>query len=368
MGFTFRMPSRTGATMAVRPPERETMNFQQLRYVREAVRNDLNLTEASHVLNTSQSGVSKQIRELEIELGIEIFVRRGKRLVGLTSAGEGAVKLIERVLQETENLKRHAGQFADETSGQLTIATTHNQARYVLPKVIDAFASEYPGVRLELIQVTPGQAAHSVASGESDLAVATEALDLSPNLATFPCFSWRHVAIAPADHPLANADADLTSIANWPLITYNSGFTGRSQIDAAFAAKQIEPDVRLAAMDSDIIKIYVARGLGIGVISEMALAEPLGPQLVELKRSRELFEPSTTKVAVLRGALLRAYAYRFIELLAPHLGTAIVRKTSLERISSTSGSGRLGAAAEIPTFGEYFARTTTSISRARGRV
>ena len=319
------------------------MNFQQLRYVREAVRRDLNLTEASNVLNTSQSGVSKQIRELELELGIEIFVRRGKRLTGLTRAGEGAVKLIERVLQEAENLKRYAGQFSSESRGRLVIATTHNQARYVLPDVISAFAVEFPGVQLELRQTTPRQAADSVVQGEADIAIATEALDKVTELACFPCFSWRHVVIAPKGHEIIGTSPTLETIAGYPIITYSSEFSGRSQIDAAFAERGLDPDIRLAAMDADIIKAYVARGLGLGIVAEMAL-EADDPLLVELPGSRDLFSTSTAKLAVHRGALLHDYAYRFIELLAPHLKPDVLREETLPR-ADRPGAARQAAMA-----------------------
>ena len=313
------------------------MNFQQLRYVREAVRRDLNLTEASNVLNTSQSGVSKQIRELELELGIEIFVRRGKRLTGLTRAGEGAVKLIEHVLQEAENLKRYASQFSSESRGRLVIATTHNQARYVLPDVVSAFAAEFPGVQLELRQTTPRQAADSVVQGEADIAIATEALDKVTELACFPCFSWRHVVIAPKGHELIGPAPTLEAIANYPLITYSSEFSGRSQIDAAFAERGLEPDIRLAAMDADIIKAYVARGLGLGIVAEMAL-DPDDKQLVELTGSRDLLPALTAKLAIHRGALLHDYAYRFIEILAPHLKPSVLRGETTPRIDRSGPS------------------------------
>lgn len=308
------------------------MNFQQLKYVREAMRSDLNLTEAANALNTSQSGVSKQIRELEIELGIEIFVRRGKRIAGLTRAGEGAVKLIERVLQEAENLKRYAGEFAGEDHGRLVIATTHNQARYALPGVIATFAREFPGVQLELRQSTPREAGQSVVQGEADIAIATEALDKIHELATFSANAWRHVVIAPPDHPLAGQQApNLADIAAFPLVTYSAEFSGRSQIDAAFAAEALELDIRLSAMDADVIKAYVAQGLGIGIVSEMAV-DPERDELVILPGSRELFPESTTKIALLRGALLPRFAYRFIELTAPHLKAGVVQKAARERL------------------------------------
>ena len=328
------------------------MNFQQLRYVREAVRNDLNLTEASQMLNTSQSGVSKQIRELEIELGIEIFVRKGKRLTGLTRAGEGAVKLIDRVLAEAENLKRLASEFSGEDRGRLVIATTHNQARYVLPDVVVKFAAEFPGVQLELRQVTPKQAAGSVLKGEADIAVATEALDQFSDLLTFPCFSWRHAVIVPKGHELARlANPTLADVAAFPIITYSAEFSGRGQIDAAFRARAIEPDIRLTAMDADVIKLYVQRGVGVGIVSEMALGDCSDHGLVVVNGSETLIEPSVTKVALQRGALLHAYAYRFIEMLAPHLAAAELRDAALSRLSLRDvRKAAASQAAPVPSF------------------
>lgn len=310
------------------------MNFQQLRYVREAVRSDLNLTDASQSLNTSQSGVSKQIRELEIELGIEIFVRKGKRLTGLTRAGESAVKQIERVLAESENLKRIAAEFSGEDRGRLVIATTHNQARYALPRVVLKFAQEFPNVQLELRQVTPKQAASSVLRGEADIAIATEALDQNPDLLTFPCFTWRHVVVVPRDHPLAKASQPtLADIAEFPIITYSPEFSGRSRIDSAFLANDIEPDVRLTAMDADVIKFYVNQGVGVGIVSEMAVGGPGDDGLAIVNGSRSLFEPSITKVAFQRGALLHAFAYRFVEIFAAHLKAKDLRAAALSRLS-----------------------------------
>jgi LysR family cys regulon transcriptional activator len=310
------------------------MNFQQLRYVREAVRNDLNLTEASQTLNTSQSGVSKQIRELEIELGIEIFVRKGKRLTGLTRAGEDAVKLIDRVLVEAENLKRLASEFSREDSGRLIIATTHNQARYALPDAVMAFSAEFPNVQLELRQATPKQAAGSVLKGEADIAIATEALDQFPDLLTFPCFSWRHVVIVPRGHALEHVQTlTLEDVAAFPVITYSAEFSGRSQIDAAFRAKSLDPDIRLTAMDADVIKLYVERGGGVGIISEMAMEQEPHERLKVVSGSRDLFAPSTTKVAFQRGAFLHAYAYRFVEIFAPQLSAKKLRDAALSRLS-----------------------------------
>lgn len=312
------------------------MNFQQLRYIREAVRRGLNLTDAAEALNTSQSGVSKQIRELEIELGVEIFVRRGKRLTGLTRVGEGVVELVERILMEAENLRRYSSEYAGEDRGRLVIATTHNQARYALPDIVSQFAAEFPAVTLEIRQGTPTQAATSVLNGEADLAIATQGLEGVGALIAFPCFSWRHVLVAPSDHPLANKGvSSLEEIGRYPLVTYNPEFSGRSQIDAAFRSAGITPDIRLAAMDADVIKVYVSRGLGLGLISEMAFdrTDCRDGSLAIVPGSRELFAPSITRVAILRGALLHGYAYRFIELLAPHLPAAQVKGAALARVS-----------------------------------
>lgn len=331
------------------------MNLQQLRYVREAVRNELNLTEASQILNTSQSGVSKQIRELEIELGIEIFVRKGKRLTGLTRAGEGAVKLIERVLAEAENLKRLSAEFSGEDTGRLVIATTHNQARYALSDVVVAFTREFPNVQLELRQGTPKQAAAGVLKGEADLAIATEALDQYADLLTFPCFSWRHVVIVPRGHELAKAKSvTLRDVAAHPIITYSPEFSGRGQIDAAFRAQQLETDIRMTAMDADVIKLYVERGVGVGILSEMAVSvgAPCDDALAIVPGSSDLFAPSVTKVAFQRGALLHAYAYRFVEMLAPHLSAADLRDAALARLSLKEPPTRKAQPAAVPAFSQ----------------
>jgi len=308
------------------------MNFQQLKYVRAAVRNDLNLTEVANVLYTSQSGVSKQIKELETELGIEIFVRRGKRLVGLTKAGEGAVRLVERVLFETENLKRYSKQYTDHDKGRLVIATTHNQARYVLPRVLHRFAQLYPNVELEIRQGTPKYAAQTVTRGVAEIAVATEALDQFSELETHACFSWQHVAVVPPDHPLTRLEAPtLADIAAYPIITYNPEFSGRAQVDEAFAREGILPDIRLTAMDADVIKTYIEMGMGVGIISEMAMIASQKGTLVALPRTNLGFDPCTTKVAFLRGVLLPNYAYHLIEMFAPHLNQAELNGTARRR-------------------------------------
>lgn len=315
------------------------MNFQQLNYVRATLHNNFNLTEVANALFTSQSGVSKQIKELEAELGIEIFVRRGKRLTGLTEAGESAVKQVERVLFELENLKRLSKEFTSQDKGRLVIVSTHNQSRYVLPSVIRRFTQLYPEVQLELRQVTARTAALSLSRGEADIGVATEALDEFPQLETFSCFNWEHVVVVPRDHPLAAMERPgFEDIAAYPLITYTQGFSGRAKIDATFENARITPDLRLTAMDTDVIKAYVEMGMGVGIVSEMSLTDSDDGSLVVLPRTDLRFEPSTTKVAVQRGALLRSYAYSMIEMLAPHLNFSVPRNGIGRRQSKNAGS------------------------------
>lgn len=301
------------------------MNFQQLKYVRAAVQNNLNLTEVANVLFTSQSGVSKQIKELEAELGIEIFVRRGKRLVGVTPAGESVVKLINNLLAEADNLKRLSQQFTQEDRGKLVVAASHNQSRYVIPPALLHFTRLYPEVEVELRQGSPKQVADMLTSGEADIGVATEAVEDFPELETHPCFTWEHVVVVPAHHPLLRVgNPGLADFAAWPIITYNPGFSGRTKIDAAFASAGLSPDIRLTATDADVIKDYVQLGLGIGIVAEMAVADKLREGLVPVPGSNRPFGVSTTKVAIPRGALLRNYAYRFVEELAPHLDHAVL--------------------------------------------
>ncbi|MET0545580.1 MAG: CysB family HTH-type transcriptional regulator [Caulobacterales bacterium] len=327
------------------------MNFQQLKFVREAIRHDLNLTAAANALFTSQSGVSKQIRELELELGIEIFVRKGKRLIGLTKAGEGAVTMIARVLLEAENLKRYAEQFTDEDRGRLVIATTHNQARYTLPRIAQRFAEEYPDVQLELRQGTPTYAAQAVLSGAADIAIATEALDAYPDLVTYPCFSWNHVAVVRGDHPLAKiARPTLEDIAQHSIITYNPEFSGRAQIDAVFAAQGLQPDIRLTAMDADVIKTYVELGIGVGIIAEMAMTTDQCGQLITLPFSHQLFAPNITKIALQRRVLLRGYAYKFMEMFAPHLEGVDITKAAAPFSNPASGNANAKILSDIPAF------------------
>ncbi|HEV3104667.1 MAG TPA: CysB family HTH-type transcriptional regulator [Trinickia sp.] len=298
------------------------MNFQQLRFVREAVRRNLNLTEVANVLYTSQSGVSKQIKDLEDELGVEIFVRRGKRLTGLTEPGKAVHRIIEKMLLDAENLRRVARQFADEDTGHLVVATTHTQARYALPPVIRQFKEVFPKVHLALRQGSPEQIAQMLIDGEADIAISTEALDRYADIVTFPCYSWHHVVVVPKRHPLVDrAQVTLEELAEHPIITYDRDFTGRSHIDEAFAKAGALPDVVLTAIDADVIKTYVELGMGVGIVAAMAYDPKRDAELVALD-TQHLFEQSTTRVGLRRGAFLRSYAYRLIEMFAPRLSEA----------------------------------------------
>jgi LysR family cys regulon transcriptional activator len=302
------------------------MNFQQLRYVRETVRRGLNLTEAAAALHTSQPGVSKQIRELEGELGFDIFVRRGKRVTALTDPGKAVLAIIERVLQEAENLKRAAQDYSDQDAGGLTVATTHTQARYALPRVVGEFRRRYPRVRLTLQQGNPPQLAEMVQSGAADIAIATEALDDSPGLLALPAYTWSHCAVVPPRHALLKAGTlTLEALARYPIVTYDAAFAGRAHIDAAFAARGLAPDVVLSAIDADVIKTYVELGLGVGIIAAMAFDANRDRRLRAIDCSR-LFRSNTTRVAVKRGGLLRGYAYAFIELFAPTLNRKLIER------------------------------------------
>jgi DNA-binding transcriptional LysR family regulator len=303
------------------------MNFQQLRYVRETVRQGLNLTEAAHRLFTSQPGVSKQIKELEDELGVQIFVRRGKRLVSLTEPGKGVVEMVERVLQEAENLKQVAKEYAEQDSGTLSVATTHTQARYALPAVVSAFRQRFPKVHLVLHQGNPTQIAEMVIGGEADIGIATEALANYAQLLSLPGYNWSHCVVVPHGHPLAGKErVQIEDLVRYPIITYDPAFAGRSHIDQAFEAKGLKPDVVLAAIDSDVIKTYVELGLGIGIVAAVAYDAERDRGLRALDAGH-LFRSNTTRVGIRRGAFLRGYTYAFIELFAPHLTRKLIETT-----------------------------------------
>ncbi|TFW30476.1 CysB family HTH-type transcriptional regulator [Massilia horti] len=293
------------------------MNFQQLRSVREAARRGYNLTDVANALFTSQPGVSRQIRELEEELGVVIFERNGKRLTGLTKPGKGILTIIERLLVEAENLQHAGREYADQDNGTLTVAVTHTQARYALPQVVQAFRAAFPNVRIALQQSAPEHIAQWVLSGRADIGIATEGLSAFPDLVSFPCYRWSHLVVAPDGHPLlGKTPLGLRDLANYPLITYDVGFTGRGHIDAAFAKAGLAPDIVLTAMDSDVIKQYVSLGMGVGIVAAMAFDHGRDKGLRAIEASH-LFAQNVTRLAVRRGAFLRAYAYHFIERLVP---------------------------------------------------
>ena len=299
------------------------MNFQQLRSIREASRCGFNLTEVANVLFTSQPGVSRQIRELEEELGVTIFERNGKRLTGLTEPGRGILTIVERLLVEAENLQRASNDYADQNKGTLTIATTHTQARYVLPHVVQAFRLAFPNVRIALQQSSPEHIADLVMSGKADIGIATEGLSQFKDLASFACYEWSHVLVVPDGHPLLSCVANgeqikLQDIATWPLITYDIGFTGRSHIDKAFRASDLHADIVLTAMDANVIGQYVALGMGVGIVASMA-AESLRAHGLNTIPASHLFSANVTRLAVRRGTYLRTYTVDFILEFAPDL-------------------------------------------------
>ncbi len=300
------------------------MNLHQLRFVREAVRQNYNLTDAAKSLFTSQPGVSKAIIELEEELGVDIFTRHGKRIRGLTEPGRLVLQSVELIMQEIESLKRIGKEYAAHDSGSFTIATTHTQARYMLPKVVQAFMQKYPKVRLSLLQGNPKQIADMVKSDQADLAIATEAITTIDGLITLPAYQWEHVVVAPPEHPLFKSRAiSLEEIASYPIITYDAAFAGRSKIDHAFGLRSLKPDVLLEAIDADVIKTYVELGMGIGIIAGMAF-DPERDRGLRAIPVGHLFGMNTSRVAIKQGAYLRSYVYTFIELLTPTLNRKMV--------------------------------------------
>lgn len=301
------------------------MNFQQLRIINETVRQNYNLTEVANALFTSQSGVSKHIKDLEDELNIELFIRKGKRLIGLTEPGKELVKIVERILFDTRNIKRLAEQFSNYDQGQLIIATTHTQAQYALPPVVTEFKKIFPKVQLILHESRPGEILSMLINGEADIGIATEALENAVDLVSFPYYTWQHAIIVPAGHPLQSLQPlTLEAIAEFPIITYHQGLTGRSRIDQVFAKAGLIPDIAMSALDADVIKTYVKLGLGIGIIASVAFSPRMDETLVKLE-SEYLFEMNTTFVSVRRNHYLRSYAYRFIELCIPTLTESIIR-------------------------------------------
>jgi Transcriptional regulator len=300
------------------------VNLQQLRYLCAVVDHGLNVSVAADALFTSQPGISKQIRQLEDELGVPIFIRQGKRLAALTAGGEVIVATARRALQELNNLKRVGAEFKSEDTGSLAIATTHTQARYVLPPVLKRFAERYPKVRLLLHQGNPAQVAEQTQRADVDVGIATEALADFPGLVSLPCYTWNRCVLVPKGHPLGKVrPLTLEALVRYPIVTYDFSFTGRSQINAAFAAKALEPNVVLTALDSDVIKTYVELGFGVGIIAQMAHDPARDTQFDKLDAAH-LFAASTTRLALRRGVYLRGFVYEFITLFAPQFDRSAI--------------------------------------------
>ncbi|MFB2539102.1 MULTISPECIES: CysB family HTH-type transcriptional regulator [unclassified Acinetobacter] len=289
------------------------MNFQQLRIIRETVRQNFNLTEASNALYTSQSGVSKHIKDLEDELGVQLFVRKGKRLLGLTDAGQAVLQIVERMLIDADNIKYLAQDFHAIHEGTLTIATTHTQARYVLPQIVSQFKQRFPKVHLILQQASPVEIREMLLHGDADIGIATESLTTEENLASVPYYHWYHSVVVPLEHELAQIDqVTLQDLAKYPLVTYHGGFTGRSKIDQCFKDAGLNVDVVMSALDADVIKTYVELGLGIGIISDMSYHPQRDNHLKQIHT--DIFGKNTTWIAVRKGHLLRGFGYDFIQL------------------------------------------------------
>ncbi len=324
------------------------MKLQQLRYLCEVARRDLNVSAAAESLYTSQPGVSKQIRQLESELGLHIFTRSGKHLTEITPAGRDIIKAAERILSEVENIRRLAEEHTGHDRGSLSIATTHTQARYALPPVIQAFRKKYPSVSLHMHQGTPMQISELASNRTVDFAIATEALELFEDLVMLPCYRWNRCIVVPTGHVLEKArPLTLKAIAAHPIVTYVFGFTGRSQLDQAFAAKGLTPQVVFTATDADVIKTYVRLGLGVGIIANMAYNKKIDQDLTALDAGH-LFEPSVTRIGFKRGSVLRDYMYDFIELFAPHLTRARVDEAA--RLKTRTERDRLFDKVRLPCY------------------
>jgi LysR family cys regulon transcriptional activator len=323
------------------------MKLQQLRYIWEVAHHDLNVSATAQSLYTSQPGISKQIRLLEDELGVEVFARSGKHLTRVTPAGEAILKTAGEILRKVDAIKQVAQEFSNEKMGSLSIATTHTQARYALPPVISNFMGRYPDVSLHMHQGTPMQIAELAADGTVDFAIATEALDLFSDLVMMPCYKWNRAIVVPKDHPLCQVSKlELEDVAAYPIVTYVFGFTGRSRLDEAFFNKGLVPKVVFTAADADVIKTYVRLGLGIGIVADMAYDKVLDADLVKLDVSH-LFNPSITKIGYRRGTFLRGYMYDFLEWFAPHLTRQVVDEAY--RCGSKAELDQLFSHIEIPT-------------------
>ncbi len=302
------------------------MKLQQLRYIVEVANHSLNVSATAESLYTSQPGISKQVRMLEDELGVQIFERSGKHLTQVTPAGRDILKISQEILAKVQSIRSVAGQYTNPDEGTLNISTTHTQARYALPGVIRSFIKRYPKVSLHMHQGSPAQLSESVAKGTTDFAIATEALHLYQDLVMLPCYHWTRSMLVPKGHPLTELEhVGIAELAQYPLVTYTFGFTGRSELDSAFSRAGYEPRIVFTATDADVIKTYVRLGLGVGVIASMAIDPETDQDLVEIDGSH-LFQFSTTKICFRRGIFLRSYMYDFMELFAAHLTRDVVDK------------------------------------------
>lgn len=303
------------------------MNLHQFKFVQEAVRRNLNLTDTAKALHTSQPGVSKAIIELEDELGVEIFARHGKRIKRITEPGTHVLKSIDIILREIHNLKRIGEQFSNQDSGTLSIATTHTQARYVLPEPVAKLRQAYPKVNISLHQGSPTQVAEMLLNDAADIGIATESLTQFEDLVSMPCYEWQHVLVMPKGHPLAALERiRLEDLVQHPLVTYHPTFTGRSRIDVAFGNRGLKPNIVLDAIDSDVIKTYVGLGMGVGIVAQMAVdKDGVGPDMV-MRPAGYLFGSNVARVAFKRGAYLRLYVLRLAELLSPNLSRDLITK------------------------------------------
>lgn len=324
------------------------MKLQQLRYLTAIIRNNLNISAAAESLYTSQPGISKQLRLLEEELGVELFSRNGKHLTEVTPIGRQIIAKAENILREVNNIQILAEEYRDDRRGSLSIATTHTQARYALPPVIKVFRERYPAVTLQVHQGSPTQIAELVQSGEVDFAIATEAMELFEDLVMMPCYVWQRCVLVPCGHPLAELERlTLQDVARYPLVTYVFGFTGRSQLDEAFRGAQLKPNVAFTATDADVIKTYVRLGMGVGIVARMAYDPLYDRDLVRLDAGH-LFAANVTKIGFRRGTFLRCYMYDFIEIFSPHLTRE--RVWAVEQARSFEEVGALFEGMELPVY------------------
>lgn len=325
------------------------MKLQQLRYIWEVARHDLNVSSTAQSLFTSQPGISKQIRLLEDELGIEIFARNGKHLTHITPAGEEIIRVSGQVLSQVDRIRQLSQEFSNEKQGALAVATTHTQARYVMPPLVKSFIQAYPEVSLNLNQGTPQQIAEMAAEGHADFAIATEAMEHFNDLIMMPCYRWNRAVVVPKDHPLAKLSGPLSieRLAEEPIVTYVFGFTGRSKLDDAFNKEGLTPQIVFTAADADVIKTYVRMGMGAGIIASMAYDPKADDDLVCIPASH-LFEASVTKIGFRRGSFLRGYMYHFVSLFAPHLTQDLVMKA--QRMQTRAEVAALFADIELPEY------------------